>query len=390
MPLPTTVRSYKSTDYGAPRLSGTAGDLVALLDACLINGYGQRAVQTLTRSGSTATATIAGHAHNEHDVVTIAGANETEFNGTYRIFNVTADTFDYEITGTPATPATGSVTCKKPGGGWEKAYSSGTNIAAYRSAGITSTRILLKVDDTTSTYATVKGYESMSDINTGTGAYPPSTSLYWLKSTTADTTSRAWEVVTDGFFFYCFFAHYPTYPNGHSMFQFGDIVMGRQGDAYGCLLSGSTASSTGTTPGASSQAPYCSSYYTVSVANSQMLPRNYGGVSGTALDATRMSIGYSGAGYLGVNQTQQLAYPHAVDGALVACPVLIAESTSAIRGAAPGMYNPLHDRPGTRLSVLGDFPGLPGRKLWYIPVGVNNVSNSYEGRALIDVTGPWR
>lgn len=35
-----TVRVYRSTDAGAPVLSGTAGSLIAVLDACLVNGYG--------------------------------------------------------------------------------------------------------------------------------------------------------------------------------------------------------------------------------------------------------------------------------------------------------------------------------------------------------------
>jgi hypothetical protein len=34
---------YRSTDASAPTLSGTVGSLVALLDACLVNGYGAKA-----------------------------------------------------------------------------------------------------------------------------------------------------------------------------------------------------------------------------------------------------------------------------------------------------------------------------------------------------------
>lgn len=37
----TTI--YRSSDSGAPALSGTVGSLVALLDACLVNGYGSKA-----------------------------------------------------------------------------------------------------------------------------------------------------------------------------------------------------------------------------------------------------------------------------------------------------------------------------------------------------------
>ena len=35
-----TVRLYRSTDGSAPTLSGTAGDLINLLDKCLVSGYG--------------------------------------------------------------------------------------------------------------------------------------------------------------------------------------------------------------------------------------------------------------------------------------------------------------------------------------------------------------
>lgn len=35
-----TVRVYRSSDAGAPVLSGQIGSLIALLDACLVNGYG--------------------------------------------------------------------------------------------------------------------------------------------------------------------------------------------------------------------------------------------------------------------------------------------------------------------------------------------------------------
>lgn len=37
-----TVRLYSSADAGAPQLSGASGDLVAVLDACLVNGYGSK------------------------------------------------------------------------------------------------------------------------------------------------------------------------------------------------------------------------------------------------------------------------------------------------------------------------------------------------------------
>ncbi|OGQ60731.1 MAG: hypothetical protein A3J24_06350 [Deltaproteobacteria bacterium RIFCSPLOWO2_02_FULL_53_8] len=65
---------------------------------------------TITRSGSTATAAVTAHGYVSGDSVLMAGANEAEYNGTFVIFNVTANTFDYTVTGSPATPATGTIT----------------------------------------------------------------------------------------------------------------------------------------------------------------------------------------------------------------------------------------------------------------------------------------
>lgn len=67
-------------------------------------------VSSLTRSGATVTATTA----NNHGLasgasVTISGAVETGYNGTYTITVTGLDTFTYTITTTPSTPATGTI-----------------------------------------------------------------------------------------------------------------------------------------------------------------------------------------------------------------------------------------------------------------------------------------
>ena len=66
---------------------------------------------TLTRSGTTVTATASTSLPFASTVlVTIAGANESEYNGTYAISVASELTFTYEITGSPSTPATGTIT----------------------------------------------------------------------------------------------------------------------------------------------------------------------------------------------------------------------------------------------------------------------------------------
>lgn len=63
---------------------------------------------SITRSGTTATATKVAHGFSNGQTVTIAGALPAGYNGTYVISNVTADTFDYTMAldpGSSASPA---------------------------------------------------------------------------------------------------------------------------------------------------------------------------------------------------------------------------------------------------------------------------------------------
>jgi len=65
---------------------------------------------TITRSGTTATVTTTGsHGFATNDVVTIQGAEQSEYNGSHKITVTGSTTFTYTIAGSPATPATGTI-----------------------------------------------------------------------------------------------------------------------------------------------------------------------------------------------------------------------------------------------------------------------------------------
>lgn len=64
----------------------------------------------ISRVGTTATVVDTAHGLVTEDRVLIAGATETEYNGTFAITVVDEDTYTYTVPGTPATPATGSPT----------------------------------------------------------------------------------------------------------------------------------------------------------------------------------------------------------------------------------------------------------------------------------------
>jgi hypothetical protein len=65
---------------------------------------------TITRSGTTATATMAGgHPFTTGQKVVHSGANQTEYNGAFTISSTGANTYTFTVSGTPATPATGTI-----------------------------------------------------------------------------------------------------------------------------------------------------------------------------------------------------------------------------------------------------------------------------------------
>lgn len=67
-------------------------------------------IASLTRSGTTAIAETAGeHLLATGLSLTVSGAAQTEYNGTHAITVTAANEFTYEITGSPATPATGTI-----------------------------------------------------------------------------------------------------------------------------------------------------------------------------------------------------------------------------------------------------------------------------------------
>ena len=70
----------------------------------------EESVTTITRSGSTASVAHTAHGMSAGQKVVIRGAVEYEYNGAFVISNVTTNAYDYTLTGTPTTPATGTIT----------------------------------------------------------------------------------------------------------------------------------------------------------------------------------------------------------------------------------------------------------------------------------------
>lgn len=104
----TSVKLDFEIELAGAGIPGAAPAWAPLLKACGFSQTLNTAAVTITRSSSTATATLAAHGFAVGDTVTISGASESEYNGDQRITAVTTNTFDFEVSGTPTTPATGS------------------------------------------------------------------------------------------------------------------------------------------------------------------------------------------------------------------------------------------------------------------------------------------
>lgn len=245
----TITRQYKSTDPGMPALSGTAGALLGVLDV-LVNGGSTQSVTSITRSGATATATKTAHGLRNGVRVVVAGADQTEYNvNDVAITVVDANTFTFPVTGTPVTPATGTITVKMAGAGWAKPYS-GTNKAVYRAP--QGNRFYLRVLDDGSDgtngarVANIRGYESMTAVDTGTGDFPTvaqlSTGLFASKSSTADATARPWIILADEKRVIVLNAYHSSLTEAYNHFCFGDLVGSAAGDSYDTLIFGPTTS----------------------------------------------------------------------------------------------------------------------------------------------------
>jgi hypothetical protein len=76
-------------------------------------GWSSVTPTSITRSGSTATVTLPSAVNwQSGSSVIVAGAAQTEYNGTVVITVTDSTHFEYTVTGTPATPATGTITIK--------------------------------------------------------------------------------------------------------------------------------------------------------------------------------------------------------------------------------------------------------------------------------------
>jgi hypothetical protein len=350
--MPFYKSNYHSGMIDSPTINGTVGSGIGFLDCVLLTGFNVKSVSNLSRTGTTCNMTTSTpHGFLIGDIIGVYGADST-WNNLYQVDTVPDSThLTFETTGTPSSPASGTITVKYPPLGstlssgnlittWSKVFT-GTNQAIYRSLDITGTQWFLRVDDSNTKWMVVSILEGYTTFTTG---LLNQQNVYWGKSSTADSTARPWQIVGDSKRFY----HGIRWSNdsgiitknSHDWSFFGDILTDKPGDAYHCGIIGNYSTDLFTSyPQLQGQYNYTSFCTSNSSTVGSYLLRKYDQL-GPQVSFGRFGIirydscmGYS----IGI------AHPNLSNSGTYLDQQLYVYETTSIRGRMPGMYSPINN-----------------------------------------------
>lgn len=395
--MSTSVKHIHSGMRGVPTVNGVVGSgIIPVLDTFFITGWGLTTALSVTVASGIATASLTpGETFDRDAPVLVAGATPAELNGESRVLTSSNTAITWPTTAADGV-ATGTITIKyAPQTSWSKVYA-GTNKAVYRSTHVQSAGHYLRVDDTGTTTARIRAYESMSDVDTGIGPFPTDAQMsgggYWHKSVNANATPVKWRIFADERFLIVAIA--AGYSSGATYLGapprgFGDpIALAPAGDAWCTLLSINGATYTvagyGTFVG---QLAGTTNGLIVS-------PRAVAGLGGATQVNGQSFTGTSNSSsgtdvFLGV-------LPSEVDGQVKTSRVFTRDTgtNKPPRSITPGV----HYIPQTgSIGVLSDGDiltgsgDLAGRRM--IVVGDQYTGGFIQvpsGFYLVDITGPWR
>lgn len=269
---------------------------------------------------------------------------------------------------------------------WDLAFT-GTNLAAYRAK--TGLRHYLRIADTaTATTARATGYETMSDVNTGTGDYPTSAQIsggtHWRKSdTTGTTTWRPWMVIADERRFYLYVGQANTEAQGIEgsttyamLYFFGEIESYLAGDAFHSLLLGGT----------STTATVGSFFGQISVSSAALNGHYMARAFSQAAGSTQYSKSSDQRGGTTTIGTVGAAFPDPISAGMLLAPIYVQEpSNRATRGHLPGAWQPLHNLPGAPGDTFAGRGDLTGRNF----ILLDCAAGAARGRVAIETSSTW-
>lgn len=399
------VKYLHSQMRGAPALSAAAGTLLAVLDACLDTGFGMVSVSSISVTSGVATATVApGDGFEAGAIIIVAGATPSALNGEARVLSTGSTSFTFATTAADGA-ASGTITAKyAPVHSWSKTYT-GTNKAVWKSVDAQANGHSLRIDDSNTSYARVTGYESMSDVDTGTGAFPSSAQLsgggFWHKVFGGLAGNVRWWLAGDSRLFYLMIALGSYGANVNALATgahfFGDpLPRAPGGDVWSTCLT--FCGSNNPNPNLNIGTPANKSSPTFST-GAACCPRAVAGI-GSSQIVQFMPISPAASSDSSVQSgfdDSMSTFPSAIDGALPLVRSYMREGQGVRnppRADVPGFFWAPVSGVNTYINAADVLPGtgdLAGRRL--IAMGTSNSVNTVKpslGVFFIDATGPWR
>lgn len=223
-----------SGQIGAPQMNGAAGSngqMLQVLDGCLINGFNPQTVTIATKTATTVTLTYGvSHGYELSQIIAVSGATDAALNGRHRVISKTATTVTIDAVDVAVT--TGTITTKVAPLGWESIFGSADPLKrAYRSNDMQSSKTVLYLDMTLpaghgynttnpAKRAMVSLCEDMTTLGVQINSYSdvennytvdPNGKLFWYQCRSNSKTSavnesenRSWVIIGNGKFFYFF------------------------------------------------------------------------------------------------------------------------------------------------------------------------------------------
>lgn len=398
------VRYFDSQMFGAPSVDGLvgAGKLLAIFDACLVDGFNVNAVTSITVVDGVATATCpANHNFRDYTVIRVWGAAEAGLNGDWKCTMLAGNTFTWDTAVADGVYSAGPISAKTAPLGWSKAFSA-TNVAVYRPpAGL---RHYFRVNDASANYCYVRGYEVMTGSgDAGTQPFPTAAQLangVIIQRFVAGYKQR-WFLAGDDKTAYLIFSAddnegvlVNTYSD-YSIFGFGEIASYAPGDLGHSFVA--AANSGANAPAVSNRNglnfPGLPAAAGVDfVYGGFYLSRPSSQVTGAPVRARTGGSGLVSGWGSSYDANGRTPSPNPADLAdLFHHPVLVQEEVSkTIRGEIRGLWQPLTTG---SLTNVGSVFEVSSRKIMLLrgpdAATYGQPTTTRSGVIGVDITGPW-
>lgn len=360
------VKWFNESMQGAGQTTdNTAGTMIAILKACLVDGFGALSPDSIVWDSESQLAKAsfsAGHSYLTDSIIVCSGSTPIDYDGEHRVIKVTTNDMWFELDTVPIADAGGTLEIKIAPLGWELSFQNeDQNTMIFTPAGNLG-NVSLRVDNSDfdgwyggSTYRSALMKVAMVENATDVDTYDTIYEHRW--SAGSYGSDRKWDLVGDNRILF-FLPEYGAKKN-QAGFYAGYIDSIRAGDNYHFIMNNLKSSNSETNDNYWSQNNSSSyNYYTSFAKNNdsgyQVMARPYHQLEGTV---SWMKIG------LGTYSSDVIETPNPTDNGFYinAEKAMVMESSTILRGYMPIMVYPLNNNVGFYRKNLQELPEFTGK-----------------------------